>query len=332
MSNVKPKKLINIVYYHWRRSNWLVDPRFYFGNYENTVIEKPIFLIGNQGGGLTLVSRMLRRNPNVVSVTGNHNYWSGADEMQNVFGPVLPAELTGIRYKAPKHPILIPPRSWSYATDELLPAYRKTEQDATLELAGRLKKVIRYLLARHFRNTDRPGRFIDKSQVFTVRVSLITELLKECDPKFVLITRNPFVSCYRAAIGKAGDMERYKKFLSFEERLELCTQHWSNSMQCVLEDKKRIDNDILIVQFEEILKHPHEHVKKICEFVELEFSEDMLPQPYHEIHLGTKHKDRWYPLKPDVNEKYLNELSEEDIKIIENRCGHLASKFGYYPP
>lgn len=77
----------------------------------------------HKGGGLTLLARMLRRHPQVVSVTGDHRYWSGADEMHTVFGPILPSELTGTRYKVPwpDHPVYKPPRSWTYACDELLP-------------------------------------------------------------------------------------------------------------------------------------------------------------------------------------------------------------------
>ena len=319
-------------WYLWKRNNWMLDPRFYFYSYRDISIDRPIFLIGNQGDGLTLVSRILRRHPDVISVTGNCNYWSGADEMQNVFGPALPAKLTGIRYKAPKHPILTPPRSWSYATDELLPAYRKTEEDANEELARSLKRIIRYLIGRYSLTRDQPARFVDKSQVFTVRVSLINELLKEHDPKFVLITRNPYASCYRAALGKAGDMKRYKKILPFEERLKLCAQHWSNSMKCVLEDEGRIDKKILHVRFEDLLAHPTENIKRICEFVELGFDEDMLPHPEHKIPLGTKYRDRWYPMRPGVNDQYLKRLDRKAIEIIDDRCGELAMKFGYQKP
>ncbi len=212
-----------------------------------------------------------------------------------------------------------------------MPHYRKTDEDATEELARNLKRVVRYLLARHSLNRYRSSRFVDKSQVFTVRVSLINELLRDHNPKFVLITRNPYASCYRAAMGKAGDMKRYKNHLSFEERLELCTQHWHNSMEYALEDKKRIDNEILILQFEQILKSPHGKMKQLCDFVELEFGEDMLPQPDHKIPLGTTYRNRWYPLRPEVNQKYLSKITKEEIKVIEKRCGELASQFGYYP-
>ena len=82
------KLLAKIEYagYIYKRNNWIVDPRWLRSDcfQEEFSLNSPVFLLGTQGGGLTLVSRMLRRNREVVSVTGNNGYWSGADEMQAV--------------------------------------------------------------------------------------------------------------------------------------------------------------------------------------------------------------------------------------------------------
>lgn len=96
-----PIQRLNRLYYHWKRGRWIIDHRTYLGNYENMPIDRPIFLLDVQCGGLTLVSRMLSRQPSVVSVTGNYRYWSGADEMHTVLDPILPAELTGLAIRYP---------------------------------------------------------------------------------------------------------------------------------------------------------------------------------------------------------------------------------------
>jgi len=77
---MKPLEALNLLWYLWKRNNWMLNPRSWFGRFEEAEIDRPIFLLGVQGGGLTLLSRMLRRHPQVVSVSGNHRYWSGADE------------------------------------------------------------------------------------------------------------------------------------------------------------------------------------------------------------------------------------------------------------
>ena len=129
----------------------------------NSIIDKPIFLLGNQGGGLTLVARMLKRNENVVSTTGSNKYWAGADELQNIMGPILPKELTGLVYKAPYHKTLTAPRSWSYASDDLIKLYRNTENDYNIKLEKKFKKILKYIINRYGKGGKK--RFIDKSQV-----------------------------------------------------------------------------------------------------------------------------------------------------------------------
>ena len=327
---MKPFEVLNLLWYLWKRNNWMLDPRSWFGKFEDVPIDRPIFLLGVQGGGLTLLSRMLRRHPQVVSVSGNHRYWSGADEMHTVLGPILPSELTGTRYKVPwpNHPVFKPPRSWTYACDELLPFYRKTAQDATPELKRAFQRVIRMCIARHALD-KRNARFVDKSQVYTVRVSLIRELLKEYKPKFVLVVNNPYAACYRAALGKAQDMERLKDKLSFKERLEICAQHWANSIRCALEDKAK---DMLVVRFEDLLREPKRVLRQICEHVELDFHQDMLPAPHQKIPFGSRFRDRWYPLSLKRALHYIEKATPEELKIVSARCGALASELGYGVP
>jgi len=321
---------LNQIWYLWKRNNWMLDPRSWFGKFEEAEIDRPVFLLGVQGGGLTLLSRMLRRHPKVVSVSGNHHYWSGADEMHTVLGPILPAELTGTRYKVPwpDHPVFKPPRSWTYACDELLPYYRKTAQDATPKVKQAFERAIRMCIARHVLD-HKHARFVDKSQVYTVRISLIRELLKEYKPKFVLVVNNPYAACYRAALGKAQDMERLKSKLLFKERLEICAQHWKNSIRCALED---YDEDMLVVRFEDLLQEPDKTLRRICEHVELEFIEDMLPAPHHKILFGSRFRDRWFPLNLDRALHYIKKATPEELEIVGTQCSSLAKKFGYKLP
>jgi len=324
---MKLLEAINLLWYLWKRNNWMMTPYSWFGKFEGVQIDRPIFLLGVQGGGLTLLSRMLRRNQQVVSVSGNHRYWSGADEMHTVLGPVLPAELTGTRYKVPwpDHPLFKPPRSWSYACDELLPYYRKIAQDAKTEIKRVFERVIRMCIARHALDKTN-ARFVDKSQVYTIRVSLIRELLKEYEPKFVLVVNNPYAACYRAALGKAQDMERLKGKLSFKKRLEICAQHWANSIRCALEDR---EEDMLVVRFEDLLGEQKQVLRQICEHVELDFQQEMLPALYHKIPFGSRFQDRWYPLRPDRALHYIEMATTAELEMISARCGSLARELGY---
>ncbi len=332
MPNVKDNPLyrgLNWLYYVYRRNNWMLDLSRFYKDFGDIKIDRPIFLLGTQGGGLTLISRMLRRNERVVSVTGDHHYWTGADEMQNVLGPILPPELTGIKHKAPPDEVFSTPRGWLYATDRLIEKYRNDETDVDSELKERVKKILRWIIARH--SSVKKKRFTDKSQVYTVKVSFLNELLKGSDPKFVLITRNPYAVCYRSAKGKARSLKLLEDEFNLRERVEFAAQHWANSMRYALKDREEVDS-FLVVKFEDILNEPRKHLQQICSFADLSFSEDMIPQPEHEIPFGSRFYDRWYPLRPEVNEKYFEEMEQQHLNIISSRCEKYAEEFGYPRP
>ncbi|MDH3743589.1 MAG: sulfotransferase [Acidobacteriota bacterium] len=320
----------NRFWYLWKRSNWLVDPRAALAHFRRVEIDRPIFLVGNQGDGLTLISRMLRRHPQVVSLSGNHRYWSGADEMHRAFLGRLPASLvSGGRWlgKPPHHDIFTPPRSWSYGSNELIDKYRLTETDFDQRTANRLQRVLRESLFRHGKPTG--GRFLDKSQTYTVKISYINALLRDANPHFVLVTRNPYASIYRNATGSAGDMRRYSSTLDLDTRFELCLQHWLNSMRCVEEDKGKVSFTTL--RFEDVLVEPERCLRTLCDFLDLPFVNTLVPAPGDTLPFGSRFSDRWYPLRPNVNDRYLSQLPERFERQITERAGKLAAAYGYHP-
>lgn len=333
MNAPSPKNFANLLWYYWRRNNWIFHVRRFTDNYKDIEINRAIFLVGNQGDGLTLVARTLRRHPRVVSITGNHKYWAGADEMQNVMRCRLPVTLRqGGRFicRDYPHPKFTPPRSWSYGSDDLIRYYRKTAADYDEKTAEILAYIIEEALYR-FGNNETRKRFIDKSQVFSVKMSYVDALLKATDPQFVLITRNPYATCYRAALGAAGDMRRYSKYMSLDERIEVCVQHWSNIMHCILEDKDKVSN-FKWIRFEDILQEPRKSLMDVCDFLHLEFVEDMIPKGGDTIPFGSRYRNRWYPLRPKVNAPYLKQIPSEYVSMIRERCGRIAEQFGYFPP
>lgn len=326
----KYTKRVNMVMYAYRRNRWMLDLHRYFSDFAEIPIDRPIFLLGVQGGGLTLVSRMLRRQPHVVSVTGNHRYWAGADEMQNVLGQILPAPFTGIKHKVPPDDIFGSPRGWSYATDQLLPKYRCTERDATQEFKAAFEKTLRWLIQRHAEDSG-DARFVDKSQLYTVKVSFLNALLREHHPKFLLVTRDPYALCLRAAHGRLYDHPQVKGGCSLLQKLRFACEHWTNSMRCALDDGDKVEA-FQWMRFEDLLSNPEAELPQICEFLELAFDPDMLPQPHHRLPLGSTRRDRWYPLRPDVNDRYFQSATLEQIEIIDGICGDYARHFGYGRP
>ena len=244
----------------YKRNGWMLDFSRIFSDYRDIKIDRPLFLLGTEAGGLTFVSRTLRRHKDFVSVSGNYKYWSGADEMQLVLGPILPFEFSGIKHKRPKRlKMLGLTGNCLYATGDFISYYRKTKEDVTPEIRERFRKIIRWQINRHAID-KKTARFIDKSQVFTVKVSFINEILKDTNPKFILITRNPYALAYKFS---RTNIKNYVTKIggTHEQAVEIAAQHWANSINYAMQDGQ--EADLLVVRFEDFLQNPEKELKKI---------------------------------------------------------------------
>lgn len=317
------KRFLDGLVFRVRWNLWRVNVQKLWTDLETIPVDRPIFLLGTQGGGLTLISRVLRRHPSAVCVTGGSSYWVGGDEMQNVLADALPDSL-----RLRGHPVLERRQlqeSWLYATDRLLPHFRQTEEDASEEIAQVLLERLREILLL-FGDRGLGRRFIDKSQTYTVKVSFLARLLERHDPKFLLVTRNPYALCHRAAERVLTDIDEPRSRCR-----RLAAEHWCNSMRCALEDGSKIDG-FGIVRFEDFLSQPELTLAEIGETVEMELSPELLPGPDDWMPLGKADEgEKWYPLRSDVNEKYLKEIPEEVTRIVDDQCGAFVDRFGYSP-
>ena len=82
---------LNELFWHLKPS---FTPRRIYLPLSKINIKKPIFILGVQGGGLTIVSRILHRHSKVIYCNGNSKFWAGRDEMQNNAFKSIPAYFT----------------------------------------------------------------------------------------------------------------------------------------------------------------------------------------------------------------------------------------------
>ncbi|HID52437.1 MAG TPA: hypothetical protein EYP41_10405, partial [Anaerolineae bacterium] len=130
----------------------LLTPKQLYVPLSSIDIKRPIFLTGTQGAGLTLLSRMIRRHPKIVMIGGGSSFWTGLDEMDkhpvghSHFPDALSLRAPGYRNmtnRDKEHPVFGLERSWVYATNDLLPTYRKTAEDANEQLCLLFKQKIK---------------------------------------------------------------------------------------------------------------------------------------------------------------------------------------------
>jgi len=248
--------------------------------------------------------------------------------MQNALAPLLPESLR-LRGAQGEQQIMEDGlrEPWIYATDEYVPYFRVEPTDARDEEARELRQTIRSILVANSNNPSKK-RFVDKSQSYTLKVKYIDKLFGKVSPYFVLITRSPYVLCYRASEVVYENMNMNKKK---NEKVKIACQHWKNSMKYVLEDSKEIKN-FEIVKFEDIIEKTEDKIEKISSFANLKFDKNMIPSEGDKWPFGGARDNKWYPFRKSVNKKYIKKMSKKDVLIIKRRCGDIAEKLGYSPP
>ncbi|HXV76593.1 MAG TPA: sulfotransferase, partial [Candidatus Polarisedimenticolaceae bacterium] len=297
-------------------------------------IDRPVFLVGVQGGGGTIVARTLYRHPRAVYASGNSRFWAGLDEIHNSRHTIrdLPESLIhrsahffNVDGRLDCHPIYGYQRCWLYAIDEFLDRYRRTAADADESTSLALRRVIgKTLLA--YAHDLRTARFVDMSQLYTIQLSYIAELLRGCDPRFVLLTRNPYVTVARAA-RKEYDGHGTKVEMTTEQKMRCAIEHWHNSYRLALDDAR--GRPLLQVKYEDFLEDPLREVRRICEFTELEFDPRQVPGPGQRMPLGSLSPEKWYPLKPEENLRYSRDLAPELVAGLNQRAADVIRRLGY---
>lgn len=306
------------IYY---RDRWRISPRRLGSRVDRVPLDRPIFILGTQGSGGTLVGRCLRRSPEVVTVSGGSEHWTGTDELGIVRSRMtrLPHSLWGSSHRSDiASDLLGTHHSSVFAADELLPLYRATAEDARPEDAARFRRLLREHLAVY-----RGTRFLDKTHAYTVKLPLLAALLEGTGPRFVLVVRNPYGACPSAVERKPPS---FRADVPPEQRLDLVAQHWANAHRIALEDAESAGG-LAIVRFEDFLADPERVVRALCSFVGLDYRREMTPQPGQRMPWATLPIDRkWYPLYRDDR---LERTTPEQAAVVEQRCGLLAARFGY---
>jgi hypothetical protein len=308
-----------------RRDRWRRSLRRRLSFVDRIPLDRPIFVLGLQSSGTTMIARCLLRHRDVASMSGNSNYWVGTDEIGFVRNRMarLPTSLWSSSHRTDLDDLVFGSKHTSvFACNALLAAYRKTAEEVREEDAVRLKRLIREHLCVYARD---PGhaRFLDKTHTYSVKVGYLDGLLDGCEPFFLLVLRNPYTACCAAVRRKPPS---WRIVPPYDEQLRLVAEHWQNLYRLALEDGAATGR-FRAVRFEDFLADPVGVVRAICEFVGLDFDVDLTPQPSHRRPFGMLPSDRkWYPLYED---RWRARVSEADAAIIDAVCQPLASELGY---
>ena len=66
-------------------------------------------------------------------------------------------------------------------------------------------------------------------------------------------------------------------------------------------------------------------MQAVCEFVDIDFREELLPSPAQRLPLGSRYHDRWYPLNEAANSAYEDKV---DTVVIEAASYRMKDRAG----
>lgn len=144
------------------------------------------------------------------------------------------------------------------------------------------------------------------------------------NPKYIYLYRDPrdvTLSFTKAVIG-----EKHPYFIA---------KQWNELQELCIEQMNKLSTESFFpISYENLLADPEKIVKELCQFLDIEFSQNMLN--FHtskEAERSAKSSSLWenlsQPIKSNNSKKFMNELTTEEIKIIESISGNVMDTLGY---
>jgi len=266
------------------------------------MIENPVYIIGYAHGGLTLLSNMLRRSPNFFTVSGKQGF--GPDEGHNELHYHLPHHL--------KNPDGKGGSCWTYNAIK----NHSTEENVSKGHRDLYNRIINNICH------EKDIRFLDKSQPYIIKMRYLQELFNYTNCYFILVVRNPYILAYKPIKYHRW----YNKKHNNEEHVRSGCNHIMNNYRIFKDDASYIKK-LRIIKYEDLVLDTECILRKTCDFLDVEFIEDMVP------HLPNYHK--WYPINKSLIWQHRLKLERDFFAtpelddIISIECSEYIKDMGY---
>ena len=127
----------------------------------------------------------------------------------------------------------------------------------------------------------------------------------------------------------------FKKAIIGEKHVYHIARQWKSDQEKSLEVEQNIPSDRFInVKYRDLITDPESILKKICSFLNVPFSQSMLDYFHAEESLKTARSGKMWqnltqPIMAGNYNKYLKELTPEEIRIFEIVAWETLEKLGY---
>lgn len=127
----------------------------------------------------------------------------------------------------------------------------------------------------------------------------------------------------------------FKKAIVGEKHVFHIARQWKSDQEKSLEAEQNIPSDRVInVKYRDLITDTESILKKVCSFLNVPFNQNMLDYFHSEESLKTARSGKMWqnlsqPIMAGNYNKYLKELTPEEIRIFETVAGGTLEKLGY---
>jgi len=274
-------------------------------NRDKTLFNGPIFLVGMPRSGTKLLRDLLNQHPKVAIPSIETEFLPGLLRKHTALKLFNRKEFADLYRKLTKFPYF----SYLYENGNQLGEEEWYSSCVTSDLPGLFEALIRC-------STETKGRedilWGDKSPSYIGH----TNLLKAAFPsaRFIHIVRD--VRDYAISISAAWGKNRLR-----------ATQRWADALDAIEVDTAPISNDVLVIRYEDLLEDPKSTMRRVLDFLDLEFDDRVLQLTKTSENLGDT-KGELTIVFSNKN-KYTSKLSAAEIKELEKLAGDTLRRYGY---
>jgi hypothetical protein len=262
-------------------------------------VNAPIFIIGCNNSGSTVLAKILTRQPTICSLPLMENPDTYGQyhhlEMQDLAG--LPKKLTRWTGKQTA-------RLW--AINEFQGFLKVTEADYTPSLGRRTKAILSQF-------GQKGKRLVLTSPANLLRVKLLLSIFP--DAQFITLVRNPYPVVEGTIRKRLYDPQR-PWISGMATTVAQAAEQWENANVLLLSLQRFLTDQLLIiVHYEDLVTRPKVTLGQILEF------------------LGLSDKNAKAPrLKRNLNERQSQRLTAHEREVVERICWPMMDHFGYQRP
>jgi hypothetical protein len=286
-----------------------------------------IFIVGSSRSGTTLMARILSRHPDIHILNETHFMEEFCFEKNN-FNTLTQKDIYHLINK-----MLTIEHKGYYSKNEI----EKYQESETI--LNKLKKSFNQsfssLISIFFiHEANKKGKSIPGDQ--TPRHIFYVNEIKEMFPeaKFINMVRDPRAVLlsqkfkWKAGLRKSVPLfETVRTYLNYHP--VIMSYVWKQGIKSSLSVKDSIKKTSWIdVKFENLIDQPKANLSRVCDFLGIDFTDEMLNVPVSMSSTGTDEGKKGF--SKNVSAKWISSLSSSEVYFSEKINQDLITHFGYH--